>query len=82
MPVFMGKHKLSEDTTEEQMQEGWEKYKAAARARGLKPLHANYSLENGFAYCEAEAPSAQDVREAHEVSAIPLEDVVEVVTVD
>ena len=80
--VFMGKHKLQEGMTQADAEEGWVKYKAAAQKKGLKPLHANLSVEKGFAYCETEAPSAQAVRDAHSEAEIPLEDVIEVVTLE
>ena len=82
MPVFLGKHKLTEGMTEADVKEGWGKYKASAQEKGLKPLHANFSVEAGFAYCETEAPNAQAVRDAHSAVEIPLEEVTEVVTVD
>ena len=82
MPVFIGKHKLMEGMTETDVKEGWGKYKASAQKNGLKPIHANYSIEKGFAYCETEAPSAQAVHDAHSQVEIPLEDVIEVVTLE
>ena len=78
----MGKHKLMEGMTEADVKEGWGKYKVAAKAKGLKTHHANYSIEKGFAYCETEASNAQDVRDAHSGAEIPLEDVIEVVTLE
>ncbi|OGY27712.1 MAG: hypothetical protein A2864_02785 [Candidatus Woykebacteria bacterium RIFCSPHIGHO2_01_FULL_39_12] len=59
---------------------GFNIYKEAASKMGLKPLHAHISMEKGFAYCLTEAPSANEVREAH-ANAVPLEDVVEVKTI-
>ena len=82
MAVFMGIHKIPADMTADQVKEGYGKYKTAATAKGLTPRHANFSMEKGFAYCETEAASAQEVRDAHADAEIPLEDVVEVVTVD
>lgn len=68
--------------TEEDIKEGWEKYKVAATQRGLKPLHANLSVANGFAYCETEAPNAQAVRDAHEAAEVPVEDVIEITVLE
>lgn len=78
MSLFLGVHKIPSGMSEEQITEGFEKYKESAKAKGLNPLSAVYSLEKGFAYCQTEAQSASQVREAHESVSIPLEDVVEV----
>ena len=78
MAVFLGVHKLVPEMSENDIREGYEKYKQEAIAKGLKPLGAVVSMEKGFAHCSTEAQSAQEVREAHEGIAIPLEDVVEV----
>ena len=79
MAVFLGVHKLVPGMSENDVREGYEKYKQGAMAKGLKPLGAVVSMEKGFAYCSTEAQSAQEVREAHEGAAIPLEDVAEVI---
>lgn len=78
MAVFLGIHKLTEGTSEDQVKEGWDKYKESATSKGLKPLGAVASVEKGFAYCQTEAESADQVRDAHQAVEIPLEDVVEV----
>ena len=78
MPVFLGVHKLPSDMTDSQASEGFAKYKESAKAKGLIPLSAVYSLEKGFAYCQTEAENADLVREAHQDATIPLEDVIEV----
>lgn len=80
MAVFLGIHKLSPDTKESEVAEGFEKYKESARSKGLRPLSAVYSVEKGFAYCQTEAENADQVREAHQEVAIPLEDVIEIKT--
>lgn len=78
MALFLGIHKLPPEMGDKETEEGFEKYKQSAIAAGLKPLSAVYSLEKGFAYCQTEADSADEVRLAHNRVAIPLEDVVEV----
>jgi hypothetical protein len=78
MAIFLGVHKLSSEMTDSQATEGFEKYKESAKAKGLTPLSAIYSLEKGFAYCQTEADSADEVRQAHQGAEIPLEDVIEV----
>ncbi len=78
MAVFLGVHKLIPGMTENDVREGYEKYKQEAIAKGLKPLGAVVSMEKGFAYCQTEAQSAQEIREAHEGVAVPLENVIEV----
>ena len=80
MALFLGVHKLPPEMTDAQATEGFEKYKESAKAKGLTPLSAVYSLKNGFAYCQTEAGSADEVRQAHQGAEIPLEDVIEVKT--
>lgn len=77
LALFLGVHKF-ENLGETEVQEGWEKYKQSATATGLRTLGAVVSLEKGFAYCQTEAESADQVRAAHQSAEIPLEDVVEV----
>ncbi len=81
MAEFLGVHKLETGMTEADVNGGFNNYKESAEKMGLKPLHAHISMEKGFAYCLTEAPSAEEVRKAHENAAIPLEDVVEVKTI-
>lgn len=78
MAIFMGVHKIHSGMTEEEVQAGYAKYKESAMKNGLTPLGAVASIEKGFAYCQTEASSADQVRTAHQVVEIPLEDVVEV----
>lgn len=78
MALFLGVHKLPSKMGDKETEEGFEKYKQSAIAAGLKPLSAVYSLEKGFAYCQTEADSAQQVWEAHGKVGNPLEDVIEV----
>lgn len=82
MALFLGIHKLLPEMKAEDVEEGFEKYKQSAREAGLMPISAVYSMEKGFAYCQTEADSAQQVREAHEKVEVPLEDVVEVQKLD
>lgn len=82
MPVFLGIHKLSEGMQSQEVREGWEKYKQSATSKGLRPISAVASLDKRFAYCQTEAESADQVREAHTEVEIPLEDVVEVEKLD
>lgn len=79
MPVFLGVHKLSGEMNVDQVKEGWKKYKQSATEKGLKPLGAVASIEKGFAYCQTEAQSADQVRDAHQAVEMPLEDVIEVI---
>lgn len=78
MAVFLGKHKLDPGMNETQASDGWNKYKQSASSKGLKTLGAVVSVEKGFAYCQTEAESAQQVWDAHKEVQIPLEDVIEV----
>ena len=78
MAIFMGVHKLAQGMSEEEAQAGYAKYKESAMKNGLKPLGAIVSVEKGFAYCQTEADSIDQVWQAHKVVEIPLEDVVEV----
>jgi len=78
MALFLGVHKIPAGMDETQVNEGWNKYKESASSKGLKPLGAVYSMEKGFAYCQTEAESVDQVRDAHSAVEIPLEDVIEV----
>lgn len=82
MPVFLGVHKLTPGMQEADVQKGWEDYKVSATTAGLRPISAVVSVEKGFAYCQTEAQSADQVRAAHANASIPLEDVVEVKTLE
>lgn len=82
MAVFLGIHKLTEGTSEDQVKEGWDKYKESATSKGLKPLGAVASVEKGFAYCQTEAESADQVKDAHQAVEIPLEDIIEIQRLD
>ena len=78
MAVFLGVHKLPAEMTEDQVREGWENYKKSATEKGLRTLGAVVSVEKGFTYCQTEAESADQVRDAHQAVENPLEDVIEV----
>ena len=78
MAVFLGVHKLPAEMTEDQVREGWENYKKSATEKGIRPLGAIVSVEKRIAYCQTEAESADQVRDAHQAVENPLEDVVEV----
>ncbi len=82
MAQFLGVHRLNPGMTEDEVRKGYEGYKESAVKMGLRPLHAHLSMEKGFAYCITEANSALDIRKAHENVAIPLEDVVEIQTIE
>jgi len=78
MAIFLGVHKMPPGMTQEEGKASYAKYKESAIKNGLKPLGAVVSIEKGFGYCQTEAESADQVREAHEAAQIPLEDVIEV----
>lgn len=78
MPLFLGVHKIPEGLSEEQIKEGWLSYCQSSETMGLKPLSVIYSLEKRFAYCQTEAETSEQVRQAHQSVALPLEEVVEV----
>lgn len=82
MALFLGVHKLEKGMTVKEAEEGFERYKASARSTGLNPISTVVSLEKGFAYCQTEADSAQQVKDAHEEAEIPIEDVIEVKKLD
>ena len=84
MAQFLGVHKTDQIgvTGDQEAVNGFHKYKEAAAKLGLAAMHAHYSLERGFAYCLTEAETADQVREAHANAQIPLEDVIEVKTVE
>ena len=62
--------------------EGWEAYCKAAKDMGLKPLVVMVSMERRSGICQTEADSIDEVKKAHEVAHIPLEDVYEVTVWD
>lgn len=68
--------------SEDEVEEKYDTYKDSAREAGLNPVRAIYNSEKGFAYCETEADSAEQVRAAHEKVNIPLEDVMEIIKLD
>lgn len=76
MSVFLGVHKLQPGMSADDAKIGYESYKNAAAASGLKPLGAVVSMEKGFAYCQTEAESEEQVRQAHAKAQVPLEDVI------
>ena len=78
MAIFLGIHKLNPDMSESDVVKGYESYKKAATEAGLKPISVVVSVEKGFAHCQTEADSADQVRQAHSSVSIPLEDVLEV----
>lgn len=78
MTLFLGVHKLMPEMKAKDIEEGFEKYKQKAKEAHLNPISAVYSIEKGFAYCQTEASSADEVKSAHEKAEIPLEDVIEV----
>lgn len=78
MPLFLGVHKIPEGFSEEQIKQGWQNYCQSSQTLGLKPLSVIYSLEKKFAYCQTEAETSEQVRQAHQSVAIPLEEVIEV----
>lgn len=82
MPRYLGVHKLPADIRAEEIREGWDAYRRSAESKGLKTVGAVYSLEKGFAYCQTDAASAEEVRSAHEKANIPIEDVIEIQRLD
>jgi len=78
MAIFLGVHKIPAGMEEKAAIEGYEKYKESAKSKGIHAISAVYNIEKGFAYCQTEAETADQVREAHEGAAVPLEDVIEV----
>lgn len=76
MSVFLGVHKLMPGMSLDDAKNGYESYKKNATESGLKPLGAVVSMEKGFAYCQTEAESEDQVRQAHAKAEIPLEDVI------
>ena len=84
MAQFLGVHKTGDigAMTDQEAIDGFHKYKEAASKMGINATHAHYNLEKGFAYCITEAQSADQVRQAHANAQMPLEDVIEIKTVE
>lgn len=73
MALFIGVHTVQDD-----MGGGWEGYKAAASARGIKALRSYMGKEKKMAYCVTEADSADQIHQAHADAKVPIDDVFEV----
>jgi hypothetical protein len=78
MALFLGIHKIPAGTKQQDIIDSFNKYKTAAEEKGISAVSAVYSLEKGFAYCQTEAESAEQVKDAHVAAGVPLEDVIEV----
>ncbi len=76
MSVFLGVHKLLPGMSIDEISNSYNSYKKAAAESGVKPLGAVVSMEKGFAYCQTEAESEEQVRQAHAKANVPLEDVI------
>lgn len=78
MSLFLGIHEMGSATTDDEVQNSWSSYKAACGKHGCKPLRAHYNAQQGRAFCVTDAPSADEVKAAHEEAQVPLKEVVEV----
>jgi hypothetical protein len=81
MPIFLGVHKFPAGV-DNAIDQNWEKYKESANELGINPIGALVSIEKGFAYCQTEADSIDQVKEAHDKVEIPFEEIIEVKNLD
>jgi hypothetical protein len=86
MPVFVGIHQAppgadkSDTSKADTMIRGsWEAYCRTAVDMGLKPLGAVASVERGSGFCQTEADTIEEVKQAHMAAKVPLQDVYEVI---
>jgi hypothetical protein len=83
MPVFLGVHQAPAGAdpagADAAIRGSWEAYCKAAVDMGIKPLGAVASKEKGLGFCQTEASSIDEVRQAHDAAKVPLQDVYEVV---
>lgn len=85
MKFFIDTHDQRSSTfpagiSKEQFQEFFREYEKASRTAGVVVLRAHVGLDDGRAYCFNMAPSAEDVRRAHEQAGLPFELITEVAT--
>lgn len=74
MSVFIGIHQMPGPVDESEIQKGWASYKEACAKRGLKAIRVGYNAQKGRAHCLTEAPTENDVREAHsDINLLPQE---------
>ena len=82
MPIFLGVHQMPAGADPASagatIQGSWEAYCKAAREMGIKPLGAVANEEKGVGFCQTEAGSIDEVRQAHAAAKVPLQDVYEV----
>jgi hypothetical protein len=78
MALFLGVHKIPSGATDEDVMGNYEKYKNGAQEKGIIAVSAVYNLEKGFAYCQTEAESAQQVIDAHTAANVPVEEIIEI----
>jgi hypothetical protein len=78
MALFLGVHKIPSGATDEDIVENYNKYKQGAQEKGIIAISAIYNLEKGFAYCQTEADSSEQVTSAHEIANVPVEEIIEI----
>jgi hypothetical protein len=87
MATFLGVHGTKDSgpppgMSPDMLKQGWEDYKAASTKMGCKPLHVHANFEKGRAFCVTEANSADEVQKAHDEAHVPLEEIIEVETLE
>lgn len=80
MPFYIGVHKFPQSLSDEEIEGKWTKYKQSCASMGLKPVRLHYNGAKASAFCETEAKSDEDVRQAHEAAGLTVDEVIEVKT--
>ncbi len=78
MALFLGVHKIPSGATDEDVVGNYEKYKLGAQEKGIAPVSAVYNLEKGFAYCQTEADTSEQVADAHTAANVPIDEIIEI----
>ncbi len=78
MGLYLGVHKIPNGTMDQDIIDNYNKYKQSAQEKGINPVSAVYNIEKGFAYCQTEAESSEQVADAHAAVNVPVEEIIEI----
>ncbi len=82
MATFLGVHDMGKAMTDDEIKSVWDSYKAACDKLGCSGMHVHYSGEKGRSYCLTEADSADEVQKAHDEAKVPVNEILEVKTLE
>ena len=78
MTIFLGVHEFGGPLTQEQAEDNWKRYSAAATKMGATPKGVYFDIEHGRSWCITEADSADVVNSAHDEEHLPTKELIEV----